>query len=184
MLGVIYLRHWIPFIVYFAILLVILVRSHVWGKAPRFGQRITIISLLIYLVAILWLCLTPATFQIESAPKILFYFHGIPFNVIPLQGFSPEFFLNIVMTLPFGVFIYLINPQTPFERASLAGFLLSAFIECNQFIGDFLFQIGRFADIDDLITNTLGTMIGFAIMIILDQTSFHKLLQYFMLKLG
>lgn len=85
------------------------------------------------------------------------------------------------MTLPFGVYLYLLNPHLSFENAGLAGFLFSLFIEGNQFIGDFFFHLGRLADIDDLITNTLGTLIGFAVMIILDQTVLHKLFRHFML---
>lgn len=175
------MRQWIPFIVYFSLAVCLLYCSRVWSRYPRIPQRITAISLLVYIGAILWLCLTPASFSFSSAPKILFYFHGVPFNVIPFQGLSIEFFLNIIMTFPFGVYLYLLNPRLSFENAGLAGFLLSLFIEGNQFIGDFLFHIGRLADIDDLITNTLGTLIGFAVMIALDQTALHKLFRHFML---
>lgn len=176
------MRQWIPFTFYLLILLVTFYRLHWWTRFPHFGQRLTTTTLFIYLVALLRLCLTPTSFTISSAPKLLFYFHGIPFNVIPFQGFSLEFFLNIIMTLPFGVYLYLVNNRLSFERAGLWGLALSTFIEGNQFICDYLFQLGRLADIDDLITNTLGALIGFAVMIILDQTVFHRLIHQLTLK--
>nr|WP_241499218.1 VanZ family protein [Limosilactobacillus reuteri] len=57
-------------------------------------------------------------------------------------------------------------------------------MECNQFVCDLLFHIGRVADVDDLISNTIGTTIGFAVMIILDQTIFHQVIKQFMLVVG
>lgn len=178
------MRYWIPFMVYLCLLLFAYHQRQIWQRYPNPLQRVTSGAFLIYLVAILWLCLTPAYFNFESAPKTLFYFHGVPFNVIPFQGVSTEFFLNIVMTFPLGVFLYLINPHLTLERAGLYGFLFSLFIESNQFVCDFLFHIGRLADIDDLITNTLGALIGFVFMIIIDHTIFHHLIRGFMLKHG
>lgn len=178
------LVHWIPFFIYFFAESVLVTHNHLWEKFTNFSQHITIATFFIYLTAIDWLCLTPSIFNFSSANKLLFYFHGVPFNIIPLQGLSQEFFLNIVMTLPLGVYLYLINHQMPFSRAILYGFFFSLFIECNQFVCDLLFHIGRVADVDDLISNTIGTTIGFAVMIILDQTIFHQVIKQFMLVVG
>ena len=107
------LVHWIPFFIYFFAGSVLVTHNHLWERFPNFGQHITIATFFIYLTAIDWLCLTPSMFNFSSANKLLFYFHGVPFNIIPLQGLSQEFFLNIVMTLPLGVYLYLINHQMP-----------------------------------------------------------------------
>lgn len=120
-------------------------------------------------------------FNFSSADKILFYFHGVPFNIIPLQGFSEEFFLNIVMTFPLGVYLYLANHQLSLTKVARDAFFFSLFIEVNQFVCDLIFHIGRVADIDDLICNTTGAIIGFGVMIILDQTIFHEFIKHFML---
>ncbi|MCH3923150.1 VanZ family protein [Limosilactobacillus sp.] len=176
------MRSWIPFTTYFLLTLVLFWYWPARQRCRTAGQRVTIVTFLIYLVAIYWLCLTPAQFSFPSAPKILFYFHGVPFNAVPFQGLSPEFFLNIVMTFPLGVYLFLINPQRRFEGAIGWGLLFSLFIESNQFVCDWLFNLQRLADIDDLITNTLGAIIGFALMILLDQNGGHKFLHYFVLK--
>ena len=91
------------------------------------------------------------------------------------------FVLNIVMTFPLGVYLYLFNYRMPFERVILAGFCFSLFIESNQFIWDYFLNLQRLADVDDLITNTLGAIIGFSLMIILYQNGWQKFLQRFMI---
>lgn len=85
------------------------------------------------------------------------------------------------MTFPLGVYIFLFNYRTPFERAILYGLSFSLFIEINQFVWDYFLDLQRLADIDDLITNTLGAVIGFSLMIILYQNGWKKFLQRFML---
>lgn len=176
------LIHWIPFFIYFFAGTILITHNHLWTRFSTLAQHLTIGSLFFYLTVIDWLCLTPSMFNFNSANKFLFYFHGVPFNIIPLQGFSQEFMLNIIMTIPLGVYLYLINHRMPFAQAALIGFLFSLFIEGNQFFCGLIFHIGRVADIDDLISNTLGTTIGFAIMIMLDQTIFHQVIKQFMLK--
>ena len=175
------LVHWIPFFIYFFAGTILITHNRLWERFPASGQHFTIATLFVYLTAIDWLCLTPSMFNFSSANKLLFYFHGVPFNIIPLQGLSQEFFLNVIMTIPLGIYLYLINNKMPWERAILYGFLFSLFIESNQFVCDLLFHIGRVADVDDLISNTLGTTIGFAVMIMLDQTFFHHIIKQFML---
>lgn len=172
---------WIPFFIYFFAGSVLVTHNRLWERFPTKSQHLTIATLFIYLTAIDWLCLTPAIFNFHSANKLLFYFHGTPVNLIPLQGLSEEFFLNILMTIPLGVYLYLSDHQMPLPRAAFYGFCFSLFIELNQFFCGIIFHIGRVADIDDLISNTIGTTIGFAAMMFLDQTILHSVIKQFML---
>lgn len=166
---------WLPFLIYFLINCYLLLRN--WHRYPRVGQRVTITAAFTYLTAILLLCLTPTLFSVSSAHKVLFYFMGVPYNIIPFQGVSTEFLLNIIMTVPWGVFLYLFNSRVRLSTITGYCFLFSFFIESNQFIWDLLIHLGRLADIDDLITNTAGALIGFILMAILNQTYFHDLIQ-------
>lgn len=83
-------------------------------------------------------------------------------NWILFQDFSSSnilgMILNVVMLIPFGVFlpIYFKKFQS-LSATLLAGFGMSLFIEILQ-----LFTF-RATDIDDLIMNTMGTVIGYAI---------------------
>lgn len=71
-------------------------------------------------------------------------------------------YFNVLLTVPFGVYLrYLFH--RPWWQALLLGFGLTLFFELSQFTG--LFGIYehpyRLFDVDDLITNTAGAMLGF-----------------------
>lgn len=79
-------------------------------------------------------------------------------NLIPLRdGGSLSFLLNIVLFVPLGFLCPLISKT--FERVRntfLMGLALSLLIEMAQ-----LFTLYRATDIDDLLTNVAGTMVGY-----------------------
>lgn len=79
-------------------------------------------------------------------------------NFIPFSDeFSLSFILNIFLFIPLGFLCPMISGR--FERAGsvfLAGLGLSALIEISQ-----LFTLYRATDINDLLTNAAGTMVGY-----------------------
>lgn len=79
-------------------------------------------------------------------------------NLIPLSdGFSLSFVLNIFLFMPLGFLSPFISKT--FERVRNIFFIglgLSLFIEIAQ-----LFTLYRATDVDDLLTNVAGTMIGY-----------------------
>lgn len=93
-------------------------------------------------------------------------------NLIPFSdGFSLSFILNIFLFIPFGFLCPFISKT--FERAKtifLIGLGLSAFIEFTQ-----LFTLYRVSDINDLMTNVIGTMIGYLCFRLLAKLKFVKL---------
>lgn len=60
---------------------------------------------------------------------------------------------NIVMFVPVG-FLLVVSARDSVLRAVVGGGLLSVTIECCQY------QIGRAADVDDVILNSAGTVVG------------------------
>ncbi|MDZ4993424.1 hypothetical protein GNF80_10655 [Clostridium perfringens] len=94
------------------------------------------------------------------------------FNIIPLketlQMFRNDFSValyqvsgNIAMFIPFGIFIpMLYKKEQNIFKVGLFSFLFSLLIEVSQVL------LGRIGDIDDLIFNTLGGVIGFLIFIV------------------
>lgn len=65
---------------------------------------------------------------------------------------------NIILFIPIGLFIPLLSkPLRKFKYTLLFGISISFLIECSQ-----LFLI-RGSDIDDIILNTIGTIIGFCL---------------------
>ena len=78
-------------------------------------------------------------------------------NLIPFaDGLGMEFLLNILCFIPLGFFCPMISREyAQVKKAVLIGFGLSLAIEISQ-----LFTLYRATDVNDLIANTLGTLIG------------------------
>ncbi|WP_075717470.1 VanZ family protein [Roseburia sp. 499] len=92
-----------------------------------------------------------------------------PFEISNIHTYLPALFhrtilqvvLNVVMVIPFGMFLaYYFNFNT--RKVALSSFLLSCFFELSQLTGLFFMFSGsyRLCDVDDLMANTLGGIIG------------------------
>lgn len=68
---------------------------------------------------------------------------------------------NVIMFLPFGFFPALLWRKYTWWRALLTGFAVTAFIECCQLC------VGRAFDVDDLLLNTVGAMLGYWLWLLL-----------------
>ena len=79
-------------------------------------------------------------------------------NLIPFSdGLSLSFILNIFLFIPLGFFCPMISKTYEYVKNDiLFGFGLSLIVEISQ-----LFTLYRATDINDLITNILGTLIGY-----------------------
>ncbi len=82
-------------------------------------------------------------------------------NVVPLVGADqPTFVLNIVMTVPLGMLLPLLTPVRGVAAAALVGLVVSSGIELTQGVGDLLVGLGRTVDVNDLVANTTGAVVG------------------------
>ena len=81
-------------------------------------------------------------------------FRGDNWSVYNLLG-------NVIMFLPFGFFPALLWRKYTWWRALLTGFAVTAFIECCQLC------VGRAFDVDDLLLNTVGAMLGYCLWLLL-----------------
>ena len=97
-------------------------------------------------------------------------FHSVDI-IVPISNLG----FNILLFVPFGFFLSLImssNKKSVF-KIILMGLFLSLCIEVIQFV----VPMGRSADVDDLILNTVGTYLGYIIGIL-----FYKFFNMFTLK--
>ena len=80
------------------------------------------------------------------------------------QGVLLEPLFNVILTIPFGVYLRYYY-KASFGKTVLFSFLLSLFFELTQLSGLYFIypRPYRLADVDDLIMNTLGGTIGFII---------------------
>lgn len=77
-------------------------------------------------------------------------------NLLPLQNLSTDFLLNIALFLPFGYLLPMLwRSHRNLRSVALSGAAFSLLIECSQLL------TSRACDIDDLIANTLGAVLGY-----------------------
>ena len=74
-----------------------------------------------------------------------------------LAGGSWQTAANMVMYLPLGVLLPLVWKDARWYRVTAAGLDLSLVTELVQPV------VGRSFDVDDLIANTLGTLVGYGV---------------------
>ncbi|HIW72426.1 MAG TPA: VanZ family protein [Candidatus Levilactobacillus faecigallinarum] len=84
----------------------------------------------------------------------------------PLQPASIDtsFWLNILMTVPQGILLKLNWPHLAWPSWLLAGLATGLTLEGGQAIGNALVSLGRWVDINDVLTNWTGVFLGAALM--------------------
>jgi glycopeptide antibiotics resistance protein len=125
---------------------------------------LTLILCTVYLLALTWLILFKLQFGVPVMEE------GRVINLIPLGGSFDdngvlrlaEIRLNILAFIPLGIYIYMLKSNWAFVKKALAVFSLTLVFEITQFI----FAIGR-ADITDILSNTLGGVIGMGLYALL-----------------
>ena len=96
-----------------------------------------------------------------------------PFKITDIHTYMPALFhrtvlqvvFNIVMTIPFGMILtYYFGLDL--KKVFVSSLCLTLFIEIGQLTGLFFIYSGsyRFCDIDDIMANTLGGVIGYAVV--------------------
>ncbi|MEJ7838929.1 MAG: VanZ family protein [Thermomicrobiales bacterium] len=127
------------------------------------SQIVALLAFIVYGFAVLDVTLFP----MRVVPEALRRDSLIPssINLTPFANIGEaSFVLNIIMMIPLGFLLPCIAPKlASLRNVSIAGFLASASIEGMQLFTLLTFGNRRIVDVDDLIANTGGAMIGFAI---------------------
>ena len=119
-------------------------------------RRMMLMMLAVYFCGVCSATGLPTMVNMRFAPR---------FNLIPLVdcteepiGYLCNTVLNLLLFVPFGFFAPLLWRQLRSGlRTAAAGLCYSAFIEVSQMFS------GRLTDVDDLIVNTAGAVIGYLI---------------------
>ena len=142
-------------VVMLPLLLVYLQTVRYWrGEAYRTGQKWIIMLFALYLLAV---C------SVVGIPSIKYIHLDFSLNLLPLldivdnpPGYIKNTILNIILFVPLGIFLPAVCTQyRSLRQIAAAGFGFSLSIELLQ-----LFS-WRLTDVDDLLTNTLGAVLGF-----------------------
>ena len=127
-------------------------------------NTLTIVLFMIYVLALIWIILLKLQFSFTEIDRVR------SINLIPLQGSViingivslNEIFDNVIVFIPFGIYINMLKNKWSFIQKVLPIISVSLTFEVLQFI----FAIGR-TDITDLLGNTLGGIIGIFIYVVL-----------------
>ena len=144
----------------------------------KISNNLTRILFTIYLIVLGWILLLKLGVQFSYMEKRNLNF--IPYNDYFMQGKidAAETILNILIFVPLGIYSGILFKKWTTGKKFLFFFLVSLGFEALQFI----LKIGAF-DINDIINNTLGGIIGFgvfkAIERILNDKKAHKLINLF-----
>ncbi|MDR0317913.1 MAG: VanZ family protein [Lactococcus lactis] len=140
------------------ILLIVFVRKRDIPKV-----KIIVLSVIFYLYVYIMLFDIVGTPSLAQINRMMIHHEGLfhpQLEFIPFaDGLSLSTILNVILFLPFGFLLPLMSKA--YQKASNTIFLglgFSSFIELSQ-----LFTPYRASDINDLITNVLGTVIGYLI---------------------
>lgn len=143
------------------------------GYACRFRKKqrslykwAVLLLLCIYIAMVIGVTLTPIPLDVTTAQNMVRiyqdvqYYNLIPFNEVFQH--PDQFILNIILFVPFGILWTLYHDRMSFKRMLCAGFVFSLLIEVAQLGLSFLFHgPAWYFDVNDLIANTLGAMIGY-----------------------
>lgn len=148
------------------------------NRQPKIKKPVVIGVSISYLIVILLLTLQPLFISSYHLTWDEIRLYGLPWNVKPFSLIIPQwknvlagqkgayrqFFGNIIMFIPVGTLMPFIFRKTKyFLWALLGAFLFTFAIESLQFILCIAGMCLREFDVDDLILNTLGALIGHGI---------------------
>ncbi len=142
-------------------------------------QKFLISVFYLYLCCVLYVTILP----LDLTPDFKWLYHeSVPVdygNIIPFEdlfksrhGAMKSILLNILMTMPFGFFMSFIFVKTNFKRVITSTFILSLSIELFQLLTTIFLLNHRIFDVTDLITNTLGGIIGYLIYKLINRNGF------------
>lgn len=166
-----------------AIILVVIELIMVIKKVPLFRNALYA-ALIIYITLLCSVTLFPVIFQKEALEVCFDYEHNfVPFRSVAAaweeggrEGFK-NIFGNLLLVLPMGVLFPMLSGKKKFWSSFLAVFGLAVGIELAQYlIGLIIGYQYRMVDIDDVILNTVGGLIGYGVYRLLPQ----KLVQPFL----
>lgn len=152
-----------------ALILTLLVIVLISGHRLSFAQKIWILILALYLAAV---------YNVAGAPELPYIYPNFNVNLIPFVDIRSDVCayiinsgLNIILFLPLGFILPLLWSRfRSRKRIILTGFLFSLAIELSQLLNY------RITDVDDLIMNSLGTWLGYELLMFFHRRSSKGLL--------
>lgn len=154
-----------PMVIYAALALgIVLMLFFLVGlylRHPRSTNRKMLLLLAVYFLLVAYLTVFMRIGTVTNSVRTIPFDDIYQAFVRADPGAARHFFLNVAMFLPFGYLVPATNPRYlgKWSFAMMGGLITSTVIESCQLI----FHLGQ-SDIDDIIANTLGAVIGYALI--------------------
>jgi glycopeptide antibiotics resistance protein len=146
-----------PAIAVFAMVTMLRVRLSQPGWTSR--QAVLRITAGVYAAAVVSITIFPLAVTWGKYANQMPWYNQI--NFIPLITIDATAIPNVIMFIPLGALLPLMSQVNTVRRATAASALLSLCIEATQLLCYVIFNNGRSFDVNDVLVNTLGGMIGY-----------------------
>ncbi|GAA3196456.1 VanZ family protein [Lentilactobacillus kefiri] len=171
---------WLPYLLNITGVLVWLKMQSGNLRRLTWCQLLTIASAIIYVLVVSYLTLAPTSYAFVGPQHVSPMMIGTaPINLIPFWSTTADFYQNVVMMLPMGIYLGLLLPKFSFRKVLVTGVGVSVTIEFLQLILDLSVGLSRWVDINDVLTNTFGVLVGWLVLKILSHTILKNLLKRF-----
>lgn len=146
---------------FFLVLIALVFYTRVYKIRYTARQYILVIAFIIYLFGVMHFVFFPIDINIGIYANQTPWYKTLQW--IPLLTADvPSFALNILLFMPLGFMLPLLKPWAHSIRtAAMAGLTLSLLIEMLQLLIRVTLGNGRSTDINDLIANTAGSVLGY-----------------------
>ncbi|MFD1125467.1 VanZ family protein [Lentilactobacillus raoultii] len=171
---------WMPYVMNMTgILIWLKIRSRKLTNGS-YWQLSTIFSAIGYLVIVGYLTLAPTSEAFLGKQQVVPFMIGtVPVNLIPFWSTTADFYQNVLLMLPMGIYIALLRPTSKIKIAFFAGLMISFGIEAMQFVLDLVVGLSRWVDVNDVLTNTVGVLIGWLLIALMKRTKLNRLVWRF-----
>ncbi|MEU6657431.1 VanZ family protein [Streptomyces sp. NPDC046821] len=149
------------------------VRAMRGTAGPRWGWRFVPIRLVsaVYIAGVLGFTFFPFHIMYGRYADAVVWYDQV--NWAFLITLDPSAVPNVIMTIPLGMLLPLVSGKiTSAWRALAFGAVFSLTIEVSQVLGCVLFNNYRGADVNDVLVNALGCVLGYGIVRLAVRTSF------------
>lgn len=139
--------------------IVILIEAYLNEKKKKFISYALNVSIIVYVIIILLITLVSRNVQMSREISI------VPFSYLDSQDKIRGNLMNILLFYPLGI---LSGTKWKKKRCILSGTFMSLVIEISQYF----WNLG-YAEVDDVINNTIGMALGVSVMLVFEKFYLH-----------
>lgn len=159
----------------------------IYRRKNRYFNYWCIAAFILYIFALIKITVFPIyVYEQNYVQKLQNEFSLSPYQIIPFKtiknclltsAWKVQIIGNIVLLMPIPLFIGFLSKNFSIKKTLLAGIFTSISIELIQLITNIITQFpNRVADIDDILLNSVGTILGIIVFVTIKKTKLYIIL--------